>query len=44
MIETIQDGKPSTGFMQFGDRIAIEMRDSNGQSIFGRIEQTVEQA
>ncbi|WP_295800183.1 fumarylacetoacetate hydrolase family protein [uncultured Microbulbifer sp.] len=44
MIETIQDGKPSTGFMQFGDRIAIEMLDSNGQSIFGRIEQTVEQA
>ena len=43
MIETIQEGKPTTGFMQFGDKIAIEMRDANGQSIFGRIEQTIEQ-
>ena len=43
MIETIQDGKPTTGFMQFGDKIAIEMLDANGQSIFGRIEQTIEQ-
>ncbi|WP_226668378.1 fumarylacetoacetate hydrolase family protein [Microbulbifer aggregans] len=42
MIETIQDGKPSTAFMQFGDKIAIEMLDDNGQSIFGRIEQVVE--
>ncbi|HEY8569474.1 fumarylacetoacetate hydrolase family protein [Microbulbifer sp.] len=44
MIETIQEGKPSTAFMQFGDKIAIEMLDDKGQSIFGRIEQTVEQA
>ncbi|WP_193163718.1 fumarylacetoacetate hydrolase family protein [Microbulbifer hainanensis] len=44
MIETIQDGKPSTGFMQFGDKITIEMLDGNGQSIFGRIDQVVEQA
>ncbi|MCQ3829864.1 fumarylacetoacetate hydrolase family protein [Microbulbifer elongatus] len=44
MIETIQSGKPSTAFMQFGDRIAIEMLDERGQSIFGRIEQVVEQA
>jgi len=44
MIETIQNGQPGTPFMQFGDRIAIEMLDDNGQSIFGRIEQTVEQA
>ncbi|QKX16567.1 fumarylacetoacetate hydrolase family protein [Microbulbifer sp. YPW1] len=43
MIETIQEGKPSTAFMQFGDRIAIEMLDRDGQSIFGRIEQVVEQ-
>lgn len=43
MIETIQDGKPSTAFMQFGDTIAIEMLDDKGQSIFGRIEQVVEQ-
>ncbi|MCX2779124.1 fumarylacetoacetate hydrolase family protein [Microbulbifer thermotolerans] len=44
MIETIDKGDPVTPFMQFGDRIAIEMLDENGQSIFGRIEQIVEQA
>ena len=41
-IETINDGKPSTSFMQFGDTIRIEMNDANGESIFGTIEQTVE--
>nr|WP_255771916.1 fumarylacetoacetate hydrolase family protein [Microbulbifer guangxiensis] len=44
MIETIQNGKPSTSFMEFGDRIAIEMFDDEGQSIFGRIEQVVEKS
>ncbi|WP_444943296.1 fumarylacetoacetate hydrolase family protein [Microbulbifer sp. ZKSA006] len=43
MIETIQDGAASTPFMDFGNTIAIEMLDDQGQSIFGRIEQTVEQ-
>ncbi len=42
-IETINDGKPSTSFMQFGDRIRIEMNDANGASIFGTIDQVVEQ-
>ena len=41
-IETINDGKPSTAFMQFGDSIRIEMNDASGESIFGAIEQTVE--
>ncbi|MCH8537257.1 MAG: fumarylacetoacetate hydrolase family protein [Alkalimonas sp.] len=41
MIETIRDGKPSTSFMRFGDRIRIEMRDPQGQSIFGAIDQQV---
>ena len=41
-IETINDGKPSTSFMQFGDTIRIEMNDADGRSIFGTIEQTVE--
>lgn len=41
MIETIAEGQPSTPFMQHGDSIKIEMLDSNGQSIFGRIEQQV---
>jgi fumarylacetoacetate (FAA) hydrolase len=41
MIETIADGKPKTPFMKFGDRIEMEMTDAKGQSIFGRIDQTV---
>lgn len=40
-IETINDGKPSTSFMKFGDRIRIEMNDANGDSIFGTIDQVV---
>lgn len=42
MIETIEHGRPKTEFLKFGDRVAIEMLDHEGQSIFGRIEQTVE--
>jgi fumarylacetoacetate (FAA) hydrolase len=41
-IETINDGKPTTSFMRFGDTIRIEMNDADGRSIFGTIEQTVE--
>jgi len=41
-IETINDGKPNTSFMRFGDRIRIEMNDANGASIFGTIDQVVE--
>ena len=41
MIETIESGAPQTAFMQFGDRIRIEMLDAGGTSIFGAIEQTV---
>lgn len=44
MIETIRDGKPSTSFMRFGDRIRIEMQDGEGQSIFGAIDHKVVQA
>ena len=40
-LETIADGKPSTPFMSFGDRIEIEMLDEAGDSIFGRIDQEV---
>ena len=43
MVETIRDGSPSTPFMRFGDRVGIEMHDEDGASIFGRIDQTVEQ-
>jgi fumarylacetoacetate (FAA) hydrolase len=40
-LETIADGKPSTPFMSFGDRIEIEMLDSQGDSIFGAIDQRI---
>ena len=40
-IETIQDGQPSTEFMKFGDTIRIEMKNRDGQSVFGAIEQEV---
>ncbi|MCP5011944.1 MAG: 2-keto-4-pentenoate hydratase, partial [Aestuariibacter sp.] len=35
MYETIEQGKPVTPFMQFGDRVRIDMRDTSGKSIFG---------
>lgn len=44
MIETIRDGKPSTPFMKFGDRIRMEVLDSSGNSIFGAIDQRVVKA
>ncbi len=40
-IETIEEGKPRTPFMRFGDTIRLEMRDASGRSVFGAIEQTV---
>lgn len=42
-LEVIKDGKPSTPFMSFGDRIEIEMKDKKGQSIFGKINQVVKE-
>jgi fumarylacetoacetate (FAA) hydrolase len=40
-LEIIKDGKASTPFMAFGDRIEIEMNNSKGESIFGKIDQVV---
>jgi fumarylacetoacetate (FAA) hydrolase len=40
-IETIQDGKPSTDYMKFGDAIRIEMKGKDGQSVFGAIDQKI---
>ena len=42
-VETLTYGEPKTSFLKFGDRVRIEMKDGDGQSIFGAIEQTVEQ-
>lgn len=44
MIETINGGKPQTPFMAFGDTVRIEMKDADGRSLFGAIEQVVEKA
>ena len=43
VLEIIKEGKPKTPFMKFGDRVRIEMFDKSGASIFGAIEQVVEQ-
>jgi len=40
-IETILDGQPSTEFMKFGDTIRIEMKGTDGRSLFGAIDQEV---
>ena len=40
-IETLEQGEPKTPFMAFGDRVRIEMLDSEGRSIFGAIDQQV---
>ena len=42
MLEVIERGKPTTGYMRFGDRVRIEMFDKRGRSIFGAIDQVVE--
>ncbi|MCU0868634.1 MAG: fumarylacetoacetate hydrolase family protein [Burkholderiales bacterium] len=42
MLEQIADGRPTTPFMRFGDRVRIEMFDAEGRSIFGAIDQRVE--
>ena len=42
-LETIADGKPTTPFMSFGDRVEIDMLDANGYTIFGKIDQKVVQ-
>jgi fumarylacetoacetate (FAA) hydrolase len=41
-VETIRDGEPRTPFLEFGDRVRIEMLDELGQSIFGAIDQEVQ--
>ncbi|WP_133129341.1 fumarylacetoacetate hydrolase family protein [Legionella yabuuchiae] len=43
MLEVLEKGDPITPFMQFGDTIKIEMKNSHGESIFGAIDQTVQE-
>jgi fumarylacetoacetate (FAA) hydrolase len=44
MVETISTGTASTPFLNFGDRVRIEMSGMDGHSLFGAIEQDVVQA
>lgn len=43
-IELTDEGHPRTDYLKFGDRVRIEMRDANGRSIFGAIDQRYVQA
>ncbi|BCT91867.1 fumarylacetoacetate hydrolase [Lysobacter helvus] len=41
-VETLEQGKPVTPFLSFGDSVRIEMLDKAGHSIFGAIDQKIE--
>jgi fumarylacetoacetate (FAA) hydrolase len=43
-IEMIEYGSARTGFMQFGDRVKMEVLGADGQSVFGAIDQRIVQA
>ena len=43
-VETLEHGRPLTPFMKFGDVLRIEMFDRQGRSVFGAIEQRIQQA
>lgn len=42
-VEKLRDGEATTPFLKFGDSVKIDITDTDGQSIFGAIEQSVEQ-
>jgi fumarylacetoacetate (FAA) hydrolase len=41
MLEQLEQGKPTTPFLKFGDRVRIEMFGRDGASVFGAIDQRV---
>lgn len=43
-LEQLEQGKPVTPFLKFGDRVRIEMFDAQGRSLFGAIDQKVVRA
>ena len=43
-LEQLEHGAPRTPFLQFGDRVSIEMFDAGGRSIFGALDNRVVQA
>jgi fumarylacetoacetate (FAA) hydrolase len=42
-LEVVKHGEPKTRFFRFGDRVRIEMFDRNGASIFGAIDQAIQE-
>jgi fumarylacetoacetate (FAA) hydrolase len=44
MLEQVELGAPRTAFLQFGDRVSIEMSDAAGRSIFGALDNRVVQS
>jgi fumarylacetoacetate (FAA) hydrolase len=40
-LEQLESGAPRTPFLQFGDRVSIEMLDAHGHSIFGALDNRV---
>ena len=43
-VEALERGKPETPYLRFGDRVRLEMRDAEGRSIFGAIDQRMVRA
>jgi fumarylacetoacetate (FAA) hydrolase len=43
-LEQLEHGAPRTHFLQFGDRVSIEMFDVEGRSIFGALDNRVVRA
>jgi fumarylacetoacetate (FAA) hydrolase len=43
-LEQLEQGKVITPFLKFGDRVSIEMRDEQGRSIFGTLDNKVTRA
>ena len=39
--EIIAGGEAKTAFLKFGDRVKIEMLDTEGRSVFGAIDQAI---
>ena len=44
MLEQLECGAPRTPFLQFGDRVSIEMIDADGHNIFGTLDNRVVQS
>jgi fumarylacetoacetate (FAA) hydrolase len=44
MLEQLEQGAPRTSFLQFGDRVSIEMIGADGHNIFGTLDNRVVQS